>query len=427
MPPVLIWVTTCISYVIQTRLLSKIQSKQFALHVAAITRDSSKIQTDHPSDDNGPNALTVYLAFMYFGGWLLLLPLSALIKDETRTSLLPLGGSSNQRPAAIRSPTTSSERGLANGADSVTPSVTSSTSALDIPPTIAEEDLLAVDELIIDRYSTMSTSDVLYYVAKLSFMSLTVVVPMICYNLALALCPAFEVVIMQRVSIFEITSLLYGVTNIAKRKSLFTKYVFMMVALLSILVIGYNKATCDLLDGKIKVNKETGELADPFLFDRLKGYLICGLGSLPIGLFYVFWNTWFNGPDANPKRQGHHLSMIGLISMIMLLPFFPKFPFYNHKISLLYSIKSFWLPLLFSVIFGTVPNLLSIIYLNRNYSPEYSTTTNLGSVILMGIVEYILDPESKTILKWEVIGYATVIVACIYLSVAYYGKRKFLR
>ncbi|CCE61493.1 hypothetical protein TPHA_0A04180 [Tetrapisispora phaffii CBS 4417] len=261
------------------------------------------------------------------------------------------------------------------------------------------------------------------YFFKLLLLSILILIPVFAFLSSLSIAPAFDISLIQSTSIFEITILLYGICGLSRRKSVFRNYIIMMIALSGVLVVSYTKATCDLLAGKLSINKETGELNDPFLFDRLKGTLICGLGSLPVGPFAVLYNRWFNKNKSTLVKQGNHLAWIGLINMCILLPFFPKLS--SETASLLYSGKSFWLPIFASIVFGAVPHLLSLLFLNRNTIPEYAPTTALGAIIVMGLAEWICEPNQTYIVRWEVIGYLALAICCIILSVSFFKLRHF--
>lgn len=365
------WVSAVFGYVVQTKCISSIQS----------------LNTNKNNDNNTNNSITVYLTFIYFASWLLVFPLSKLLKDHKTSNILPVAGTSSR-----------SERTDAPTTNSSNLSVTNKDTGL------------------------FSITNIKYFF-KLLLLSILVLIPIFTYNLALSISPAFDVSLIQNTSIFEITILLYGICGLARRKNVFRNYVIMMIALLGILIVSYTKATCDLLAGKLSVNEETGELNDPFLFDRLKSALICGLGNLLIGPFAVLYNRWFNTEKHTLVKQGNHLFWIGLINMILLLPFFPTIS--NTTVSLLYSGRSFWFPVLTSIALGTLPNLLSLVYLNRKAIPEYLITTNLGIIITMGLAEWICEPNQTYIVRWEVIGYLVLAVCCIILSIIFHDTRHF--
>lgn len=382
-----------VTYVIQTNLLAKIQSKQFALHAAAVTSDIDGNLSS--SDDDAAASLTVYLAFAYFAGWMLLFPLSNLIKDDNNITLRD----SNSFPLSRLN----SENGMNSERIDTSTNVPSIliTSAPSRDPNNSIDSLhpLPLPALTHssteDSYSSMTNHDVLVYVFKLFVLSICCIIPITAYIYSLSLCPVFDVVLMQRVSIFEISMLLFGIIEVQKHswahsRKIFQSYILMLISLFGTLLISYSRASSDLASGKIKINSETGELADPFLFDRLKGYLIVGLCSLPIGLFNILWHHWFQIPSSSIRRQAHHLSCIGLISIICLLPFFPHIPFWGSPISsLLYSVKGFWIPLILAIGLGTLPHSLFLLYLHQYNKPQYVLTTSLFYIVTMSILEWL--------------------------------------
>lgn len=259
------------------------------------------------------------------------------------------------------------------------------------------------------------------YVVKLMILSLLISVVTFTYMNSLSLTPAFDVALIQNTSVFEITSLLYGVCGLSRRKNVFRNFLIMMVALIGITLVSYTKATCDLLAGKFTINERTGDLEDPFLFDRLKSCLLCGLGALAMGPFMVLWNRWFNYSDRDTLlRQCQHLTYIGTISMVMFIPFFPRTLSAMTKIS---TNKVFWLEAIGALTFGILPHVISVLIIQRRMLPLYSTTLNLGAIIFTGISDWICEPTQTTIVRWEVIGYIMLSISCIILSIAYYGKK----
>lgn len=145
-----------------------------------------------------------------------------------------------------------------------------------------------------------------------------------------------------------------------------------------------------------------------------------------MGPFAVLWNRWFTAKGAmrtTLAQQSQHLGLIGCISMLMLLPFLPALSTSNDYISLLYTDKSFWLTIMGSIIFGILPNLLSLIQLNRTAPPEYITTCFLGIIIFMGLADWVTEPTQTMIVRWEVIGYLMLAISCVTLSYTL-GERK---
>lgn len=392
MPTRIYWFIAVFGYIIQTKCLSQLQTR-------------NKNDQHENTDDHNHHGLTLLLTFMYFSSWLFLAPISRLFKkaQHKKKSYLPL-------------------------ALSLTSTSSSSTSDLELQTFSDSQDTSAVtrnnnsDRRSGDNDTKNSSRFTLKYLAKLITLSLLVLLPVVSYVMALSMSPGFDVALIQNTSIFEITSLLYGVCGFTKRKSVFRNFTVMMVALFGILIVSYTKATCDLLAGKLSINEKTGELNDPFLFDRLKSSLLCGLGALTLGPFAILWNRWFNNSKyITISQQCSHLSIVGVISMIFLLPFSPSL---INAITFFCKDRTFWLTALAATMLGTLSNVVSLLQINRKTPPEYSTTINLGTIIFMGISDWICEPTQTTIVRWEVIGYIMLSICCIMLSVLYFDKKR---
>ncbi|QLQ80386.1 hypothetical protein HG537_0D03870 [Torulaspora globosa] len=378
------WFTAVAGYIIQTKCFSNLQTRE---------------NYEDAKDEKMHQGLMVVLSFMYFASWLLLPVISRLFDDreacKKRYSPAPLGFASSSSDLELQ--------------------------------TFDEEPELVNDTAELmrnnDNKSEIGNKISFKYIAQLVTLSVLGFIPMLAYMMALSMSPGFDIALIQNTSVFEITSLLYGVCGLTKRRNVVTKFLIMMIALIGILIVSYTKATCDLLAGKLSINEKTGELNDPFLFDRLKSSLLCGLGALTIGPFAVLWHRWFNkrSKQVTMREQAGHLSIMGVICMVLLLPFFPTLA---GTISSIYKDKSFWLVSMAALIFGTFPHVVSLLQVTRKTTPEYSTTINLGAIIFMGIADWICEPTQTTIVRWEVIGYIMLSVCCIMLSIAYYHKDK---
>lgn len=374
------WFIAVLGYIIQTKCFSHLQTRE---------------KYDNANDERSHHGLMILLAFMYFASWLLLSPISRIFdkREEKKKQSAPLSSTLTSSSSDLELQSFSDEQ--------------------EAPPRVTRTSDYKNDNEL--KFS-------IKYFAKLTTLSVLLLVPVLSYTMALSMSPGFDVALIQNTSIFEITSLLYGVCGLTKRRNVFRKFVIMLTALIGIVIVSYTKATCDLLAGKLSINQETGELNDPFLFDRLKSSLLCGLGALTIGPFCVLWNRWFNNSKhITLGQQCSHLSIVGITSMVLLLPFFPAFA---ATISSTYKDRTFWLTALAAIFFGTLPNVLSLLQVNRKASPEYATTINLGTIIFMGISDWICEPTQTTIVRWEVIGYVMLSVCCIMLSIFYYGKKR---
>lgn len=429
------WFTAVIGYVIQTKSLSVIQSDKF-LSLDSI-RSGGHMDISKVTAGQMREAMTIYLTFLHFVAIMLLLPIAALFTKDREVEIefemdypqeyelqemLPRtgAGTTEGRPLSM-----DLSLDLSNlipheptpPAASVLPS-SSSLSASPSTTALASSQgnsfsLQNMFGFILPAFSAGSTA---LYVMKLLILASFLMIPVFTYMLALSLSPAFDVALIHNTSVFEIVTLLYGVCGISRRKYIFRNFLVMSAALFSILIISYTKATCDMLAGKLSINPTTGEVSDPYLFDRLKASLLCGLGNLPIGLFAVMWNRWFGQRSNTMQQQSAHLSMVAIICIIMLAPFGPKFTIFYDCIQLFNGDELFWLTLVCSIFLGTVPFMYSILYLNRVSPPEYLTTCNLGAIIFMGIMEWLTEPVQTTIVRWEVIGYIILSLSCIFLS-----------
>lgn len=370
------WFIAVFGYIIQTKCLSILQTR-------------NKLEDN--DDEKAHQGLMVLLTFIYFSSWLLLRPMSFFFsRNQTENK---------------------SYRTLSTESTTDVELQTFSETQENVAPTVADV-----------HASFPSQRFTAKYIAKLLTLSVLLLVAMLSYTMALSMSPGFDISLIQNTSIFEITSLLYGVCGLTKRRNIFRNFAIMMAALFGILIVSYTKATCDLLAGKLSINESTGELNDPFLFDRLKSSLLCGLGALTLGPFAVLWNRWFNSSkNITLTQQCTHLSMIGFICMVCLLPLFPSL---KNAILFIYKDQTFWGIALASTLLGSLPSALSLLQINRNRTPEYATTINLGNIIFMGISDWIFEPTQTTIIRWEVIGYIILSVCCIVLSMVYYDKRK---
>lgn len=371
------WFVAVFGYIVQTKCLSILQ-----------TRDG----LEDNDDEKTHQGLMVLLTFIYFSSWVLLKPISVFFHGE--------GGDVKSYLAVPLGSTTEVE--LQSFSEE-------------------HENTAATAAPVGAAVSPGGRKFTVKYVAKLLTLSVLLLIPMLSYTMAISMSPAFDVSLIQNTSIFEITSLLYGVCGLTKRRNLLRNFVVMMAALFGILIVSYTKATCDLLAGKLSINESTGELNDPFLFDRLKSALLCGLGALTIGPFAVLWNKWFNNSkNITLTEQCSHLSKIGFTCMICLLPLFPSL---KDAISFVYKDQAFWGIAISSTLLGSLPAVLSLLQINRRTNAEYATTINLGNIIFMGISDWIFEPKQTTIIRWEVIGYVILSLCCIILSMVYYNKK----
>ncbi|CAL9729612.1 mannosyl phosphorylinositol ceramide synthase regulatory protein Csg2p [Monosporozyma unispora] len=378
----LLWLTVLGSYIVQTKSFSKILGRPTYNNNNNNNNIGNINNIHNATDDSKDNTikpiknLSVQIAIVYFAAWFLLIPLS-------RFWNLPHKSSST------------------------------------------ENEDVEVSNLNLDRDDTAQESKFsvlcskLKHFSKIFTLSLFISIAVLSYTLALTMTPAFDVTLIQNTSIFEITTLLYGVCGVSKRQNVFRNFIFMMMALIGILIVSYTNATCDLLAGKLSINKETGEVNDPFLFDRLKAALLCGLGSLTIGPFAVLSNKWLT--NEKPSMNRRNVSYIALTSICLLIPFIPKKS--SFWMDMNSNNESGWLFLMIAIVGGILPNIISIILLNKNSPPEFVTTANLAVIVLMGIVQGLSESNETYIVRWEVIGYIMLTCSAIFLFISLRGKK----
>lgn len=421
----LAWFCVVLGYCVQTKGFSYLQSNNFLPLEYKLHGD--KIDITKYSLNDLQNGMTVYLTSIFFASMLLLLPIALSRNQWNKANSLENLSMDNSNfsnltyTADNRSDSNNTTNGNHNNDieenfelhDLVTEnrsmSMEISLDMLNLIDNCYSNDIQSIDD-------TKKWFNLFIYLTKLTVLSITLLFPIFIYIFALSLSPAFDIALIQNVSIFEIVTLLYGICGVSKKRFIIKNYFIMMLALISILIISYTKATCDILAGKLSINPRTGEVIDPYLFDRLKASLVCGLGSLPIGVFAVLWNKWFNKRSDNIQQQCAHLSIIGIIGLIILFPFIPNLSISFKVISLFNGDGKFWCTLIGSIFLGSVPYMFAMLWLNINSPPEYLTTCNLGIVIFMGIADWLLEPTQTTIVRWEVISYIILSVCCILLE-----------
>lgn len=74
----LLWFTGVIGYVIQTKCISTIQSRQ-VVATSASEQDAAGVDTGNTS--SGTYILTLYLTFIYFASWTFLMPIAKMWKE----------------------------------------------------------------------------------------------------------------------------------------------------------------------------------------------------------------------------------------------------------------------------------------------------------------------------------------------------------
>ncbi|SCW01580.1 LAFE_0E02784g1_1 [Lachancea fermentati] len=379
----LLWVTTVAGYVIQTKSISHIYSNT----------------VDQKTD-------ALYFLFTHYASWILVSPLTILyycVKNRSQPK---------SQAIAMRS--------------------------LGTRDNISED----VETQILE--SKQSRIDIIHLI-KLFVLAVLMAIGGYTYFMSLKMSPAVDIAIIDNTSKFEIVSLLIGVCGITSRRHVLRNFLLMTLILVGVVIVSYTKATCDLLSGKLSINQETGELTDPFLFDRLKGALICGLGALVNGPIIVLWNKWIvrgivEASDTDEDEDGidqitnknssvekslainYQISLIGIINLLFLGPIL-LFNCRHNPPTQTVGFKSAWT--IVSVLLGHLPMLLSYVHLSEKSSPEFATTTFIGSIIATAIAEWIGESTMTIVTRWEVVGYLIVSIGAILLASNYKSTKHF--
>ncbi|SMN21443.1 similar to Saccharomyces cerevisiae YBR036C CSG2 Endoplasmic reticulum membrane protein [Maudiozyma saulgeensis] len=379
-----LWLTAVVTYMIQTRSFENIVGRE-----QLVDQKTQQVQKSQSVPRQG---FTVHLAILYLLSWYLLIPFSKLIWSHNETE-----------------DTINNNNNKINGVNS------------DMDD--ADVDLSEPIELPQPASTDKSLSSNIRYFVKILTMSCFLAITVVTYTLGLGLSPSFDITLIQNCAFFEMTTLLYGVCSVSRNKNVFRNFLIMMLAVISILIVSYTNATCNLLAGKMSVNKETKEVNDPWLFDRLKAGLITGLGSLAIGPFAVWCNQWFEeSPRVEKiKINKKNLFYLPTFSIILLLPFL-NLGNLGLIVEEYLSQPKFWLNLFVGIVFGVLPNMISIIKLNAHYPNEFITTCNLGVIIITGLFEWICESGQTVIVRWEVISYIFLTLCTITLYFSLRGN-----
>lgn len=386
-----LWLAVVVTYMVQMRFFAKIVGRE-----QSINEVTQEIEETHVKP-----GFTVHLAILYLASWYLLIPFSNYIWSHNNAPDKKVGSA----PLSTLNEEEETEM-----------------DDMDVDLSVP----VPLPRLNVDAVSTPSgISYHIRYFLKILAMSFFFAIVVVTFTLGLHLSPEFDITLIQNCAFFEITTLLYGVCNVSKNKNVFRNFLIMMLAVLSILVVSYTNATCMLLSGNLSVNKETKEVNDPWLFDRLKAGLITGLGSLAIGPFAVWCNQWFEPRHRIEKIAANkkNLFWIPTVSIMLLLPFLNTAQFGAVWVEY-YSSGKFWLHFLTALVFGTLPNIVAIVKLNALYPNEFITTTNLGVIIITGLFEWICQSGETVIVRWEVISYLFLTLCTIVLYFSLRGPVK---
>lgn len=391
----LYFVTCIISYVIQTLCFSKILSR---INLAAGN------YTDDPVLNAGTRPdFHVQLSMMYFLSWLLLLPFSNFIWSHN----LKLEDSSDTASTvAVLETVLEDDESGGEGEE--------------------REEGLSAEQQTIEYRSQQEpllrrlVSSLGYFV-KILLASCLISTVIVTYNKSLSLIPPFDVSLIQNVSIFEVVTLSYAVSNIARNENVFRNFVIQLFILLNCVLLAYTNATSDFLSGKLSINNVTKEVKDPFLFDRLKGGLLTGLGALAIGPFAVMCNVALNKGTPTNKNSNNRkiLFLISITSFLILLPMLPSPREHLEAIQSIHQSSTsrlqFWSCLVAGIALGTLPNIVSIIKLNAEYPVEVVTTCNLAAISLMGFVKWIGDIGQMVVVGWNVVANVVLLLGTVFL------------
>ncbi|CAB4255272.1 similar to Saccharomyces cerevisiae YBR036C CSG2 Endoplasmic reticulum membrane protein, required for mannosylation of inositolphosphorylceramide and for growth at high calcium concentrations [Maudiozyma barnettii] len=378
-----LWLTVVVTYMIQTRSFENIVGRE-----QLVDQDTQQVLKPQSVPRQG---FTVHLAILYLLSWYLLIPFSKMIWSHNETE--DVMNNKNE--------------GLDTEADENDDNVDLS-EPIELPQPVSTDKGLS--------------SNIRYF-AKIFIMAFFLSITVVTYTLGLGISPSFDITLIQNCAFFEITTLLYGVCSVSKNKNVFRNFLIMMVAVTSILIVSYTNATCNLLAGKMSVNKETKEVNDPWLFDRLKAGLITGLGSLAIGPFAVWCNQWFEQSPRIEKIKINTKTLFYLptFSILLLLPFL-NLGNLGLIVEEYFAQPKFWLNLFVGIVFGVLPNMVAIIKLNAHYPNEFVTTCNLGVIIMTGLFEWICEPGHTVIVRWEVISYIFLTLCTITLYFSLRGN-----
>ena len=396
----LYFVTCIISYVIQTLCFSKILSR---IDLAAGSTASDSVLNAGAKPD-----FHVQMTMIYFLSWLLLLPFSNLIWSHN----LKLENSLDMTSTVAVLETVleddeSGEEGEAEGEGEGEEHPTTEQQTTEYRS--QQQPLL---RKIASRVG---------YLVRILLTSCLILTVILTYNMSLSLIPPFDVSLIQNVSIFEVVTLSYAISNIARNENVLRNFVVQLFILLNCVLLAYTNATSDFLSGKLSINNITKEVRDPFLFDRLKGGLLTGLGALAIGPFAVICNTVLNKETLINKNSNNrkNLVLISVTSFLILLTLAHSPRKHLEAIQSIHQSSTsrlqFWSYLVAGIVLGTLPNIVSIIKLNAEYPVEVITTCNLAAISLMGFVKWVGDIGQMVVVGWNVVANVVLLVGTVFL------------
>ncbi|SCU91454.1 LAFA_0F03840g1_1 [Lachancea sp. 'fantastica'] len=367
-----LWLVAVLGYVVQTKSVSYVYDISY------------ETQQQRPSQRD-----VLYLLFVHLSSWILVAPLTQLF-SRVKNGFLSRNGS------------------WLGDAMEVDPEISGYNNGRSTP-----------NHTLASRFK---------HLVQIATLALLIVVAGYTFFVALGLSPAVDVAIMHGTSMFEIVSLLLVVMGLVPGKKLGRSFALTVVILIGIFIVSYTKGTCDLLSGKLSMNESTGELDDPFLFDRLKGALTCGLGALTIGPFFVLWSKW-SAASSNESTtsirpflthtersyiSNLEISHLGVANLLIVGPMLflrsAGGPFHqNNTLS-----NSAWI--LLSVFAGHLPMIWALVHLSDRVSLAFSSTCFVGFIVFTALADCIFDSAQVVVTRWEVVGYLMISVAGLLLA-----------
>ncbi|AMD22116.1 HGL224Wp [Eremothecium sinecaudum] len=266
-------------------------------------------------------------------------------------------------------------------------------------------------------------------VLKLVTLSTLLIISMYSFMTALSIAPVFDVAIIHNTSMLEIIVLFATVAGVATNnmRSLAKRFISIFNALIGIVLVAYFNASSDLLSGKFSINPSTGESSDPFLFDRLKASLICGLGSLFIGPYVFLLERWCINTSRQITGSGRWLKMyawfsaIGLTSILMLSVVSLYSGGFKYMFHMCGSItRSPWF--LLSMICGKLPTVMGSAHLIMSDSIESLTLLPILRIIVVWLGQWCIEAENRILTLGEVVGFLMLVISFVIMFISHSRK-----
>lgn len=320
------------------------------------------------------------------------------------------------------------------------------------------------NSMLTETASKTSFKDVIKILQSLQVFKTTIMSSLICiaslaFFKSIAMLPLLDITIISNLSIFEICSLLFtcfGILSKGQNRSLkqtLVDFIGMIIACISVLMMTW-KRQGTLLASTVNTN-------DPFIFERLAGCLICGLGCLAFGPALVIWFKYlyphvvylskkestvlshetFPGYKMRKVWQTSLLSfqtsMIGVINFALLGL---CLIFRSQKTTLPTTTASvspadaatngvaqnyFDLNLVLAGMFGATALIFSFLQLTLEETTGYITTLCLGNICFSPFVEFFFpDAEFVPFTAGELKSYGCLFIGLLWLTFfSYYHKK----